>query len=85
MKESPGGSDFSIPDFKVYDFCQRALTVNERLIKEHNYHKMTPHLDLYRLTCAQGYLPIEEFGKIFRKYTVGSNVDKSWAILFRNV
>ena len=81
--ESDKLSALNLPDYRLKSLYDRAVTLNEKLVKEHNYDKLTPCLDYFRVMFAAGYMPIEEFGKICRKYTVGSNANKRRLLEFR--
>ena len=72
-------------DFTLKRQYEKACEVNDVLVKEHKYEKLMPILDLFRISFVSGYMPIEEFGRICRKYTVGKKIDTKLVIKFRFV
>ena len=63
-------------EFKLKSLHDKAVEINEVLIKEHKYEKLVPHLDNAKVSLNPGYIPIEDCGK----YAVAANVNKRWAI-----
>ena len=72
-------------DFNLKRHYDQACELNEVLVKEHNYEKLVPILDLFRVQFVSGYMPIEEFGRVCRRYTVSKKFDTKLVIKFRFV
>ena len=70
-------------EFKLKSLHDKAVEINEVLIKEHKYEKLVPHLEKTKVSLISGYIPIEDYGKVCGKYAVAANVNKRWAI-YRN-
>lgn len=70
-------------DYNLKTYNDKASELNEILVKEHKYEKLIAHLDFNRVQYVSGYMPIEDFVKVCKKYTEGKNVESKWMIKFR--
>ena len=70
-------------EFKLKSLHDKAVEINKVLIQEHKYENLVPHLDYTKVSFVSGYMSIEEYRKVCRKYTVATNEDKRWPVAFR--
>ena len=65
--------------------CDAAEKLNEEIIAKHNYTKFNAHLDYFKLSSIDGFLDIDDYYKLGRKYTAGQGCDPVWAVRVRLV